>query len=78
MIGSGRRDVEGHRVVTGLRWCIGVNTEERAPSSPEIEIRPAMPAGISDRLWSMEDLAALVVAADTKPVDQEFHGRRAA
>ena len=32
-----------------------------------LRVSPAMAAGISDRLWSMEDLAALVEAADAKP-----------
>ena len=32
-----------------------------------LRISPAMAAGISDRLWSMKDLAALVAAADAKP-----------
>ena len=32
-----------------------------------LRVSPAMAAGISDRLWSMEDVAALVEAADTKP-----------
>jgi len=32
-----------------------------------LRVSPAMAAGISDRLWSMEDVAALVEAADLKP-----------
>ena len=32
-----------------------------------LRISPAMAAGISDRLWSMEDVACLVEAADAKP-----------
>ena len=32
-----------------------------------LRVSPAMAAGISDRLWSMEDMAALVEAADAKP-----------
>lgn len=32
-----------------------------------LRVTPAMAAGISNRLWSMEDLAALVEAADVKP-----------
>ena len=32
-----------------------------------LRVSPAMAAGISDRLWSMEDLAGLVEAADAKP-----------
>ncbi len=32
-----------------------------------LRVSPAMAAGISDRLWSVEDLAALVEAADAKP-----------
>ena len=32
-----------------------------------LRVSPAMAAGISDRLWSMEDLAGLVEAADVKP-----------
>ena len=32
-----------------------------------LRVSPAMAAGISDRLWSMEDMAALVEAADMKP-----------
>ena len=32
-----------------------------------LRVSPAMAAGISDRLWTMEDLAALVEAADAKP-----------
>lgn len=32
-----------------------------------LRMSPAMAAGISDRLWSMEDVAALVEAADAKP-----------
>ncbi len=32
-----------------------------------LRVSPAMAAGISDRLWSMEDVAALVEAADAKP-----------
>ncbi len=32
-----------------------------------LRVSPAMAAGISDRLWSMEDLATLVEAADAKP-----------
>ena len=30
-------------------------------------VSPVMAAGISDRLWSMEDVAALFEAADVKP-----------
>ncbi len=32
-----------------------------------LRVSPAMAAGISDRLWDMEDVAALVEAADVKP-----------
>ena len=32
-----------------------------------LRVSPAMAAGISDQLCSMEDLAGLVEAADTKP-----------
>ncbi len=32
-----------------------------------LRVSPAMAAGISDRLWSMEDVATLVEAADSKP-----------
>ncbi len=32
-----------------------------------LRVSPAMAAGISDRLWSMEDLATLVEVADVKP-----------
>ncbi len=32
-----------------------------------LRVSPAMAAGISDRLWSMEDLATMVEAADAKP-----------
>lgn len=32
-----------------------------------IRMAPAMAAGVSDRLWSMEDVAALVETAAPKP-----------
>lgn len=32
-----------------------------------LRVSPAMAAGISDRQWSIEDVASLVEAADVKP-----------
>lgn len=37
---------------------------------------PAMAAGVSDRLWSMEDVAALVDAAAPKPGKRGPYKRR--
>lgn len=32
-----------------------------------LRVSPAMQAGIADRLWSMEDVTALVEASDARP-----------
>ena len=37
---------------------------------------PAMAAGVSDRLWSMEDIAALVEAAVPKPGSRGSYKKR--
>jgi len=41
-----------------------------------LRISPAMAGGISDRLWSMEEVAALVEAADA-PAKRRSYMRRA-
>ena len=42
-----------------------------------LRISPAMAGGISDRLWSMEEVAALVEAADAPAKKQGSYTRRA-
>ena len=41
-------------------------------------ISPAMAAGVSDTLWSMEDIATLVEAADSKPSKRGPYRKRVA
>lgn len=43
-----------------------------------LRMSPAMAAGISDRLWSMEDIAALVEAAELKPAKRGSYKKRGA
>lgn len=43
-----------------------------------LKMTPAMAAGVSDRLWSMEDLAKLVEAAQPKPGKRGPYKKRAA
>ncbi len=43
-----------------------------------LRVSPGMAEGISDRPWSMEDVAALVEAADVKPGKQGRHKKQKA
>ncbi|MGV8838803.1 MAG: IS1 family transposase [Bauldia sp.] len=43
-----------------------------------LKMTPALAAGVTDRLWSMDDIAALVEAADAKPVRPVTYRKRAA
>jgi hypothetical protein len=41
-----------------------------------LRVLPAMAAGISDRLWSMDDIVALIDAAVTEPQKRGLHKTR--
>jgi IS1 family transposase len=43
-----------------------------------LRVTPAMAAGVTDRLWSIDDIAALVEAADPKPAKRGPYKKRAA
>jgi hypothetical protein len=43
-----------------------------------LRITPAMAAGVTDRLWSIEDIAALLEASETKPTKRGPYKKRQA
>ena len=46
---------------------IALYTDNRVRIHKTLRVTPAMATGLTDRLWSMEDVAALVEAAAPKP-----------
>ena len=44
----------------------------------DFRVTPAMEAGVTDRLWSVEDIATLVEAAEEKPAKRGAYKKRAA
>ena len=66
------RKIENHAHMVAL-YAVWYNFV-RAHKS--LRVSPAMAAGISDRLWSMEDLAGLVEAADVKPGKRGSYKKR--
>ena len=41
-----------------------------------LKMTPAMAAGVSDRLWSVEDIAALIDAREPPPAKRGFYRPR--
>ena len=50
-----------------VRGRSGVDLYNFARQHKALRLSPAMPAAIADRLWSMEDIAALIDEAAPKP-----------